>query len=83
MRHTVGGAQKVLTPARRIWCKQGGRIEARIVIDEDRRFGDPRLEVTTPRVLGPAWRTDGQVNVAGPQPDPRHRGHVPDRVADL
>ena len=83
MRQTVGGAQKVVTCARRIWSSSADGVEPRVVVDEDRRLGDPGREEARPRVLGPAGRADRQVHVTGPRPDPVHRRQVPDGVRHL
>ena len=50
-------------------------------MDEDAGAGVPRREEAAPRVLGPAWRRDVQVHVAGAQAEPVHRRQVADRVA--
>ena len=55
-------------------------VEALVVVDEDRRLGDPRCEEAAPGVLRPPRRADREVHVTGPQAEPVHRGEVTDRV---
>ena len=80
--HRRGGAQRGdLVGAQH--AEQGGRVEPRVVVDEDRRLGDPRREERGPGVLGPAGARDVEVDVAGAQADPVHRREVADRVGAL
>ncbi|MCY1350237.1 hypothetical protein D9M69_364650 [compost metagenome] len=62
-------------------AEQGRGAEARDVVDEHAGAGVPRREQAAPGVLGPTRRGDVEVDVAGLQADPVHRGEVPDRVA--
>ena len=56
-------------------------VEPCVVVEEDRRAGQPGREHVGPCVLGPARRGDVQVHVARAQADPVQRRQVPDRVA--
>ncbi len=80
MRQTVGGAQKLVTPARSISAISRAGVEARVVVDEDGRLGVPGREEVGPGVLGPAGRGDVQMHVAGLEADPVHGRQMPDGV---
>ena len=82
IRHTVGGAQSVVTPWRTSARRAGRGVEARRSC-RGRRVASAfhGREEAAPRVLGPARRGDVEVHVAGLQPDPVHRRQVADRVA--
>ncbi len=68
---------------RRDRLQRGLRIEARLVVDEDRGAGIPGREEAGIGVLRPARRGDVQVHVARPQAEPVHRRQVADRIALL
>ena len=70
-RHTVGGAQKVVT-AQRSSTQQRLGVEGRLVDHEDRGAGVPGREEGAPGVLGPAGRGDVDVHVARLQAEPVH-----------
>ena len=81
IRHTVGGAQSVVTRCATSVSRTRLRVEAGVVVDEDRGARVPRREEAAPRVLRPARRADVPVHVAFTEPDPVHGGEVADRVA--
>ena len=81
IRHTVGGAQKVVTPQRAMVSSRRARVEAPLIDDENRGLRVPRREETAPGMLGPARRRDVEMHVARPQPEPIHRRQVADRIA--
>ncbi len=62
---------------------QPGRVEPRVVVDEDAGLRVPGREDVAPRVLGPARRRDVEVHVARFQTDPVHGREVPDRVRSV
>ena len=68
IRHTVGGAQKLVTGRAVHLRHQPGRVEAGVVVDEDGGLGVPGREEVGPGVLGPAGRGDVQVHVARLRP---------------
>src|SRR6478736_470989 len=57
------------------------RVEALVVVDEDRCTGVPRSEDAAPRMLGPTRGADVPVDVAGTEADPIHRRQMPDGIA--
>ena len=83
IRHTVGGAQNVVTRARTERGQQRGGREPLVVQHQHGRARVPRREHVAPGVLGPARRGQVQVHVARLDADPVHGGQVPHRVADL
>src|SRR5580704_14769049 len=64
-RHTVGGAQKVVTAQRLEHTQQRLGIERCLVDDQHRGPGVPRREEGAPGMLRPAGRGDVEMYVAG------------------
>ena len=81
MRHTVGGAQIVVTLCSRDRIQHAARVEPRLVGDEHGGAGVPWREEATVGVLRPAGRGNVQVHVARLQADPVHRDQMTDRIA--
>src|SRR5699024_1540933 len=58
-------------------------VEPSVVVDEYASTGVPRGEHVAPGVFGPPRGGHVEVDVAGFQPDPVHRGQVPHRVGRM
>ena len=58
-------------------------IEARRLHRDDGRFRIPGRKKRAPGVLRPTRAAQVQVHIAGLQPEPVHRGQMPDRIADV
>ena len=81
IRHTVGGAQSVVTLFSRDRIQHATRVEPRLIGDEHGGTGVPRREEAAIGVLRPAGRGNVQVHVARLQADPVHGDQVADRIA--
>ena len=81
MRHTVGGAQNVVTPQRAMVSSRPRALKRRWLTMKIVAPRVPRREEAAPGVLGPARRRDVQMHVARPQADPIHRRQMADRIA--
>ena len=80
MRHTVGGAQKVVTLVRDDRVERGSRLEFPGERN-DRRARVPGREHARPGVLRPAGRGDVEMHVARLQAEAVHGRQMPDRIA--